>query len=116
MDLKRCQKVELPNVELADIKLGDVITVTLTGAVKSIEMGSDPAKEDPRYGGSLRYPTAHVEIEVSAETVGKTEKNVFSDLVKMEDEADDEAEARIKKEQKISVSKGPSAPTPAYED
>lgn len=93
---KRTERVEVSNEDLAGYKLGDEVTITLKGLVKTLEMGSDPARKS-KYGGHLRYPCSNIEIEVTEEKISKVgEANQFEKLVELEDDLDDKAEKREK--------------------
>ena len=73
---KRSMSVDLTDKDLDNISIGDIVTVVVTGKVKSLDAGQKPSKADKKDGFTGFPPDMRIEIQETKVTVG----NDFSEL------------------------------------
>lgn len=76
MTHERTMSVDLTDADLNDISIGDIVTVVVTGEVKSLDAGMKPDKQDKKDGFDGFPPDMRIEITKTSVSVG----NDFAEL------------------------------------
>ena len=68
--------MDLTDSDLEDISIGDVVTVVVTGKVKTLDAGHQPDKQEKKEGFTGFPPDMRIEVQNTKVTVG----NDFAEL------------------------------------